>query len=60
MYSHQKFILFLLVIPKLIKGHFGADYPWHTKILEELTARLEILSRPLDKQAKVTLRIGFI
>merc|ERR1712227_1027907 len=23
------------------EGHFGSEYPWHTKILEDLTARLE-------------------
>ena len=43
-----------------ILGHFGKEYPWHTKTIEELTARLKILSEPLDKQARISLRIGFI
>ena len=42
-----------------ISGHFGDEYPWHTKTVEELTARLEILSRPLEKPAKISLRIVF-
>ena len=40
-------------------GHFGEEYPWHTKTLEELTARLDILSRSLEKPAKISLRNGF-
>ena len=41
-----------------ISGHFGDEYPWHTKTVEELTARLVILSRSLEKKAKISLRIG--
>ena len=44
----------------LISGHFGEAYPWHTKTLEELTARLKILSKSLDTQAKIGLRIVFL
>ena len=44
----------------LISGHFGDEYPWHTKTLLELTARLEILSKPLDKKAKISLRNSFL
>ena len=43
-----------------ILGHFGHEYPWHTKTLEELTARLEILSRALDKKAQIALRNSFL
>ena len=46
-------------ILKLILGHFGDEYPWHTKTIEELTARLEILSGSLEKQAKISLRHCF-
>ena len=42
-----------------ISDHFGDEYPWHTKTVEELTARLEILSISLEKPAKITLRLGF-
>ena len=50
------FFIFINILHNF-KGHFGSDYPWHTKILEDLAARLEILSRPLDKPAKISLRI---
>ena len=43
-----------------ISGHVGEEYPWHTKTLVELTTRLEILSKPLHKKAKIALRNGFL
>lgn len=39
-------------------GHFGAEYPWHTKAVEELVKKLDELSRSLDNDAKIALRIG--
>ena len=48
-----------IFILRLTLGHFGDGYPWHTKTLEELTARLETLSRSLEKPAKISLRNGF-
>ena len=40
----------------LFLGHFGDEYPWHTETLTALVNKLETLSQPLDKDAKITLR----
>ena len=39
--------------------HFGEDYPWHTKVLKEPVEKLENLSKNLNREARVSLRIVF-